>query len=55
LSPALDHVPEVKTLISFDDTDGANGFAGVRAHDPALRDRPNGFGRLGDTRGIYTA
>ena len=51
LSPALDHIPEGKTLIYLtDDTDGANGFAGVLPRNAITlyATAPNGFGELDD-------
>jgi Tol biopolymer transport system component len=51
LSPALDHVPHDKTLIFLvDDTDDANGFAGVLPRNAIQLDAtsPNGFTELDD-------
>ena len=51
LSPALDHVPDRKTiLVLVDDTDGANGFASVlpRNSIQAFATGPSGFNELDD-------
>ena len=51
LSPALDHVPTVKTLIFLsDDTDSANGFASVlpRNQIQLYATGPTGFSELDD-------
>ncbi len=51
LTPALDHVPRGKTLIYItDDTDSANGFAGVLPRNAITLfvTAPNGFGELDD-------
>ena len=51
LSPALDHAPDRKTLINLvDDTDGANGFAGVlpRNEITLFVTAPGGFSELDD-------
>ncbi len=51
LAPALDHAPDRKTLISLvDDTDGANGFAGVLPRNAITLfvTAPSGFSELDD-------
>ncbi|HEY0484080.1 MAG TPA: hypothetical protein VGD37_41460 [Kofleriaceae bacterium] len=51
LSPALDHVPDQKTiLVLVDDTDGANGFATVLPRNTiqAFATGPSGFNELDD-------
>jgi hypothetical protein len=51
LTPALDHVPVTKTIIYLtDDTDSANGFAGVLPRNAiqVYATAPNGFSELDD-------
>jgi len=51
LSPALDHAPSEKTIIVVvDDTDGANGFAGVLPRNAIqlFATSPNSFSELDD-------
>ena len=51
LTPALDHVPNVKTIIYLtDDTDSANGFAGVLPRNAITlyATAPGGFSELED-------
>ncbi len=51
LSPALDHLPSGKTIIVVvDDTDSANGFAGVLPRNAMqiFATAPNGFSELDD-------
>jgi WD40-like Beta Propeller Repeat len=51
LAPALDHTPDGKTLINIvDDTDSANGFAGVLPRNAITLfvTAPNGFTELDD-------
>src|SRR5262245_28279416 len=51
LAPALDHEPDVKTIIAIaDDTDSANGFAGVLPRNAIqlYATGPTGFSELDD-------